>query len=148
MVFPIATYGSESWTINAECQNRIEAFEMFSYRRMLRIPWTDRRTNRSIIEELRVAPKDRLISSIQRNILKYFGHTLRANGLEKLAIEGKVDGKRRRGRSPSRYIDQITNLTGCPLYQTIRLTEKREAWREITLNNAGSRRSEASNRLG
>lgn len=133
LIFPIATYASESWTINAVCRRKVEAFEMISYRRMLRIPWTAHRTNVSVLEELNIEPRDRLLPSIQRRMLKFFGHVLRRDGMEKLTIQGMVDGKRTRGRSPVRYIDQIKTITNMSVPEIMDKVEDREAWREITI---------------
>lgn len=136
LVFSIATYGSESWTINAACKRRLEAFEMICYRKMLRIPWTARRTNASILQELKIAENDRLVPGIQRSILKYFGHVIRKDGLEKQVLQGKVDGRRRRGRSPNRYMDQIKAWTNLSIDGVMRTTEDREAWRNLTIPTA------------
>jgi hypothetical protein len=97
----------ETWTLNANSRKRIEAFEIFCWRRMFRIPWVARRTNESILEELQIQTRDRLFSKIQRSIIISFGHIIRQDGLEKLVMQGKVDEKRKRGRSLNRYIDQI-----------------------------------------
>jgi hypothetical protein len=94
LVFPIVMYGSETWTLNANSRKRIEAFEMSCWRRMLRIPWVARRTNESILEELQIQTRERLLSKIERHH-KIFGHIIRQDGLEKLVIQGKVDGKRK-----------------------------------------------------
>jgi hypothetical protein len=94
LIFSIAIYGSESWTINASCRKKIESFEMSSYRKMMRTPWTDYRTNASILEELRIQENKRLFPSIQRQILKYFGHVIRRDGLEKIIIQEKMQGKK------------------------------------------------------
>lgn len=134
LIFPIATYGSESWIVNAACRRRIEAFEMTCYRRMLRIPWTARRTNASILQELNINSNTRLLPSIQQQILKFFGHIIRRDGFEKLMIQGKVDGKRQRGRSPNRYLDQIKTLANLPLEHIMHSVEDRETWRNITTN--------------
>jgi hypothetical protein len=98
---------------------------------MLRIPWVARRTNEPILEELQIQTKDRLLSKMQRGIIKFFGHKIRQDGLEKLVIQGKVDGKRKRGRSLNRYIDQDAGLTGLSIYKLVRQAEDLEAWRVI-----------------
>lgn len=136
LIFPIASYGSESWTINAACRRRIESFEMTCYRRMMRIPWTARRTNISILKELGIKTNERLLPTIQRQILKFFGHLVRRDGIEKLVIQGKVDGKRERGRSPNRYIDQIKKLTNMPLGDLMHAAEDREEWRNVAKTTA------------
>lgn len=133
LIFPIATYGSESWTLNAACRRRIEAFEMVCYRRMLRIPWTDHRTNVSILEELQITDNERLLPTIQRRILKFFGHVIRRDSIEKLIIQGKVEGRRKRGRSPVRFMDQIKTLTNLSVAEVMRTADDREAWRRLTM---------------
>jgi hypothetical protein len=86
---------------------------------MLRIPWVARRTNESILEELQIETRERLLSKIERGIIKFFGHIIRQNGLEKLVVQGKVDGKRKRGRSLNRYIDQVTGLAELSIYNLV-----------------------------
>ncbi|CAI6375634.1 unnamed protein product [Macrosiphum euphorbiae] len=135
LIFPIMTYGSESWTLNSSCQRRIEAFEMIAYRRMLRIPWTDHRKNVSIKQELNIQTQDHLLITIQIQILKFFGHVIRRDGIEKDIIQGKVERKRSRGRPPTRYIDQIKNLTRMSMSDNIRNTGNREFWRNISNRN-------------
>lgn len=129
LVFPIFAYGSESWTIKTADRRRIDAFEMWCWRRMLRIPWTDYRTNTSILNELRI--KDRLSTICRRRILQFFGHISRRenDNLERLIVQGKVEGKRPRGRSPTRWIDQIKEITGKSLQTNIRAAEDRQQWR-------------------
>jgi hypothetical protein len=137
-------YGSETWTLDANSRKRMEAFEMFCWRRMLRIPWVARRTNESILE-LQIQTRERLLSKIQRGIIKFFGHIIRQDGLEKLVIHGKVDGKRKRGRSLSRYIDQIAGLTGLSIYNLVQV-EDREGWAVIANRDTnGPRRPSMDN---
>ncbi|XP_063628267.1 uncharacterized protein LOC134799784 [Cydia splendana] len=106
LVFSIFLYGSESWTIRSAERKKIEAFEMWCWRRMLRISWTAKRTNVSILQQLGI--QTRLSTTCFKRILSYFGHIARRepDNLEKLVVVGKVDGKRRRGRSPARWSDQ------------------------------------------
>lgn len=104
-IFPKMTYGSESWTLNSSSQRRIETFEMTAYRRMLRIPWTDHRMNIFIIQELKIQAQDRLLNTIQSQILKFFGYVIRRNAIEKNIIQGKVEKKEEQRQAPIRYID-------------------------------------------
>lgn len=129
LIFPITTYAAESWTMKMADRRRIDAFEMYTWRRMLRIPWTEKRTNESILQELNIT--ERLSKTIQRSILKYFGHIMRRkdDSLEKLIVQGKIEGKRPRGRSPTRYVDQVSGATGTSVYDCIRTAENREDWR-------------------
>lgn len=129
LIFPIATYAAETWTMKIADRRRIDALEMWCYRRMLRIPWTAHRTNESILRQLRI--KTRLSTYVNQQYLKYFGHIARrSEAMEKLIIEGKVNGRRPRGRSPSRWVDQMKNLIGESLKDAIHHAQDREAWRQ------------------
>ena len=114
LIFPIATYACESWTINKADQDRINAFEMWCWRRMLRIPWTAKRTNLSILKEIGTK---RLLDKINQYTLSYFGHIARRQGdcLEKVVLQGRIEGSRRPGRPRSRWIDRVMNLVGKPI---------------------------------
>ena len=108
MVFPVVMYGCESWTIKkAECR-RIDAFGLWCWRRLLRVPWTTRRSNQSILKD--ISPGCSLERLILKLKLQYFGHLMqRTNSLEKTLMLGKVEGRRRRGRQRMRWLDGITN---------------------------------------
>ena len=108
MVFPVVMYGCESWTIKkAECQ-RIEAFELWCWRRLLRVPWTARRSNQSILKEIR--PGCSLEGLMLRLKLQYFSHLIqRADSFEKTLMLGKIKGRRRKGRQRMRWLDGITD---------------------------------------
>ena len=111
LIFPIATYASETWTLKTTSRRKIDAFEMWAYRRMLRISYTEHRTNVSILRQLKV--NTRLSTKINQSYLRYFGHiSRRTDGLEKIIIEGKINGKRPRGRSPTRWVDQTKEIIG------------------------------------
>ena len=108
MVFPVVMYGYESWTMKkAECR-RIDAFELWCWRRLLRVPWTARRSNQSILKES--SPECSLEGLMLKLKLQYFGHLIRrADSLEKTLMLGKIEGRRRRGRQRMRRLDGITN---------------------------------------
>ena len=108
MVFPVVTYGCESWTLKkAECW-RIDAFELHCWKRLLRIPWTARRSNQSILKEIN--PKYTLEGMRLKLKLQYFGHLMwRANSLEKTLMLGKIEVRKRMGRQRMRWLDGITN---------------------------------------
>lgn len=129
LVFPIFSYASETWVILAADRRRIDAFEMWCWRRMLRIPWTAKRTNVSILNEIK--PEQRLSSMICGRILRFFGHITRSNNVEKLVVQGRTTGKRRRGRSPTRWTDLIARLTNLRLEAATRETDSRQGWRQI-----------------
>ena len=109
MVFPVVMYGCETWTIKkAECQ-RIDAFELWCWKRLLRVPWTARRSNQSILKE--ISPECSLEGLMLKLKLQYFGHLIRrVDSSEKTLMLGKIEGSRRRGRQSMRWLDDITDL--------------------------------------
>ena len=109
MVFPVVMYGCESWTVKkAECQ-KIDAFELWCWRRLLRVPWTARRSSKSILKE--VSPECSLKGMMLKLKLQYFGHLMRrADSLEKTLMLGGIGGRRRRGQQRMRWLDGITDL--------------------------------------
>ena len=108
MVFPVVMYGCESWTIKKAERGRIDAFEVWCWRRLLRVPWTARRSNQSILKE--ISPGYSLEGLMLKLKLQYFGHLMRrADSLEKTMMLGKIEGKRRRGQQRMRWLDGITD---------------------------------------
>ena len=126
MVFPVVMYGCESWTVKkAECR-RIDAFELWCWRRLLRIPWTARRSNQSILKE--ISPKYSLEGLMLKLKLQYFGHLMqRIESLEKTLMLEKIEGGKRREQSRMRWLDGINDSTGMSLIKIRELVRNREA---------------------
>ena len=138
MVFPVVMYGCENWTVRKAEHRRIDAFELWCWRRFFRVPWTARRSNQSILKEINIGCS--LEGLMLKLKLQYFGHLMRRfDSLEKTLMLGGIGGRRRRGRQRMRWLDGIIDSMGMSLSEIQQLVMDREAWHAAIHGIAKSR---------
>ena len=143
MVFPVVMYGCKIWTVKKTEHQRIDAFELWCWRRLLRFPWSTRRSNQSILKE--ISPEYSLEELMLRLQLQYFGHLMqRTDSFEKTLMLGKIEGGKRRGQQRMRWLDGITDTMNMSLSELQKLVMDREAWHAVIhgFANSGTRLSD------
>ena len=143
LIFPIATYGSETWSISKQVEQKINAFQMKSFRRILRVSWKEKRTNVSILQQLGNVEENLLLNSVVQRKMAYFGHVKRHDSLERTIYEGIIEGRRGRGRPRRRWSQDISDRLNTTVTEAGRRAQDRSAYRKAVAD-ATCRRASAT----
>lgn len=134
-VWSTLLYCSDTWTLNNDTCKKLEAFELWCYRRMLKIAWSDRVTNEEVL--IRIGEQRKLLSTIKSRKLRLFGHLVRHDSLQKRLIEGQLNGRRVRGRPMTTWMTNISAWTGLSYAEAVRIAQNRQQWRRISSQPRG-----------
>ena len=136
LIWPVMIYGCEAWTMKKGDERRIQAAEMWLYRRMLRISWTEKRTNDSVLAE--VGNTTQLLKEINKRKLKYVGHITRHKRTDLMStiLQGKIEGKRKRGRPSVSYLSNLADITEMGIHEVVERTRDRDGWRKLVFSSA------------
>lgn len=144
LIFPTVLYGCETWTMTKKMEKKINACEMWIWRKMQRISWTEKKTNESVRMEIGIEEDETLQQTALRRKLGFFGHVMRSDGLEKRMMLAYGDGRRRRGRPRRKWMDEIHEVTGMKLAELRDVTAERKHWRRMVKTVARTRRVDST----
>ena len=138
LVVSILLYGCESWTLTADTERRVQAFEHKCYRKLLRISYRDHKTNEHVRQQVTIhaGKQEPLLAIVKRRKLAWYGHVSRHSTLTKAILQGTVEGKRRRGRQCKAWIDNLKEWTNQPVAALLRMTDNRDQWRDLTTKSS------------
>src|SRR6218665_3347216 len=144
LIFPTVLYGCETWTMTKKMEKKISACEMWIWRKMQRISWTEKKTNESVRMEIGIEEEETLRQTALRRKLGFFGHVMRSDGLEKRMMLAHGDGRRRRGRPRRKWMDEIHEVTGKMLAELRDVTTERKHWRRLVKTVARAQRVDST----
>ena len=132
-IWSVLLYGSETWSLTKGMEKRIEAFKMWAYRKIAKISWKQKINNQKVLKKLNLK-KTELLTTVKQRKLKYYGHIRRHPSIQKSIVEGKIEGKRGRGRKRTNWLDSIASTIGKPINKCAKMAENRDLWRSVTVN--------------
>src|SRR6218665_3709417 len=144
LIFPTVLYGCETWTMTKKMGKKINACEMWIWRKMQRISWTEKKTNESVHMEIGIEEDEMLQQTAIRRKLRFFGHVMRSDGLERIMMLAHGDGRRRRGRPRGRWMDEIHEVTGMKLAKLRDVAKERKHWRRLVKTVTRAQRADST----